>query len=868
MHKSKLWTAVLALGAAGACLADTVTVVAVKDNTLYETSDGSLSNGAGSRFLTGRTNQGGMDRRRGLVAFNLSAIPTGATVTSATLTVYQSRTTASDGAVTLHRMLADWGQGTSNATGQEGTGAASKTNDATWLHRFYPSTFWAAPGGDFVSTASATTALTSTYTTYTFTSSAMAADVQGWVTNPATNFGWMLRGDESVPHTARRFESSETNTAAQRPMLTVVYTVGGPSGACCVAGAACSVVSPTQCSTLGGTYQGNNTTCSPDPCPPATGACCLNNGSCLVVSAAQCSAQGGTYQGDYTACGVVTCPLVLAPFVDAMPVPPIAQPVTGQPLGAAHYEMQAVEFFHQAHRDLPMTRVWGYNGHWPGPTILARRDHPVTVTWRNELREVSTGQYRTGHVLAVDTCLHGPDMMTNHASIVTHLHGGVVAPESDGYPEFYFPPGGQSPLYTYPNQQPAALIWYHDHALGITRLNVYMGLAGGYLIRDSQEEALGLPSGEFEVPLVIQDRSFNPDGSLKYHDMWMDHFFGDFMVVNGKVMPYLNVKQGKYRFRVVEGCNSRTLTLGLSNGASFQVIGSDSGILPAPVTMSSITLSPGERSDIIIDFAGYAPGTEIILTNSAPAPFPGTPGVGVLPQVMKFVVQGQAGHTAAVPASLVPVTPLDPADAVIERTLTLRRSPTPDCGHDTGMWMIDDKMWHDITERPRLNDVEVWTWRNRSGMVHPMHMHLVKFQVLNRQAFDPVTGLPTGPILPARPEESGWKDTVQAMPNELTRVITRFEGFTGLYPYHCHVLEHEDHEMMRQFEVVLGCGTADFDGDGDVGTDADIEAFFACLAGSCCPACYPGGADFNADGDVGTDADIESFFRVLAGGNC
>jgi spore coat protein A len=147
-------------------------------------------------------------------------------------------------------------------------------------------------------------------------------------------------------------------------------------------------------------------------------------------------------------------------------------------------------------------------------------------------------------------------------------------------------------------------------------------------------------------------------------------------------------------------------------------------------------------------------------------------------------------------------------------------------------------------------------------------MHLVKFQVLNRQAFDPATGLPTGPVFPPRPEESGWKDTVQALPGELTRVITRFEGFTGLYPYHCHVLEHEDHEMMRQFEVVLGCGSADFDGDGDVGTDADIEAFFACLAGSCCPSCYPGGADFNADGDVGTDSDIESFFPVLAGGPC
>jgi spore coat protein A len=854
---------------AGAAYADTVEIVANRDNTLYETTDGSLSNGVGARFLVGRTNQGGLDRRRGLVAFDLSAVPANATVESVTLSLYMSRTTDNAaGNVTLHKALAQWGEGTSNAGGQEGSGAESRTNDATWLHRLYPGTLWTSPGGDFTAAASATASVGTSYTTYTWTSAGMVADVQSWLTAPATNFGWLVRGDESRPHTARRFEARETNTVAQRPKLTITYSVSGPSGACCVPGSGCTVVSPTQCTTLGGTYQGNNTTCSPDPCPPPTGACCLPNASCVTVTAAQCTAQGGTYNGNGTLCDDADCPLVLTPFVDALPIPPIAQPTTGQPFAAAHYDIDVVEFMHQAHRDLPPTKVWGYDGHWPGPTIAARRGQPVTVTWRNELRDISTGEYRTSHVLPVDTCLHGPDMMTNHASIVTHLHGGVVPPSSDGYPEFYFGPGESSPLYTYPNDQPAALVWYHDHALGITRLNVYMGMAGGYLIRDSEEEALNLPSGEYEIPLVIQDRSFEPDGSLDYHDMWMDHFFGDFMVVNGKVMPYLNVKQGKYRFRVAEGCNSRTLTLSLSNGASFQVIGSDTGILPAPATMSSITLSPGERSDIIMDFAGYAAGTEIILTNSAPAPYPGTPGVGVLPTIMKFIVQGQPGHTATIPATLIPVPPLDPADAVIERTLNLRRSPTPDCGHDTGMWMIDDLAWHDITEFPYLNDVEIWTWRNRSGMVHPMHMHLVKFQVLNRQAFDAITGLPTGPVIPPRPEESGWKDTVQAMPGQLTRVITRFEGYTGKYPYHCHVLEHEDHEMMRQFQVILPCGTSDFNGDGDFGTDADIEAFFACLGGNCCPTCYPGGSDFNQDGDYGTDGDIESFFRVLGGGNC
>jgi cysteine-rich repeat protein len=332
-----------------------------------------------------------------------------------------------------------------------------------------------------------------------------------------------------------------------------------------------------------------------------------------------------------------------------------------------------------------------------------------------------------------------------------------------------------------------------------------MGLAGFYLLRDAFEQGLGLPSGEYEVPLAIQDRSFDPDGSFEYPAAWDEHFFGNTVLVNGKVWPYLNVKRGKYRFRMLDGSNSRTYRLRLSNGASFQVIGMEGGLLPAPVTVSEVTLGPGERADVIVDFAPYAAGTEILLVNDAPAPFPGTPGVGVIPNVMKFVVGSQTGHTAAVPASLRPIEALDPADAVATRDFELRKMGDPCTG---SMWTINGLGFDDITEYPELGTTEIWRFVNRSGVTHPMHMHLVMFQVLDRQAFDDVGGniVPIGSPVPPPAHEAGWKDTVQVGPNEILRVIARFERYVGRFPYHCHILEHEDHEMMRQFETTTTCG--------------------------------------------------------------
>jgi spore coat protein A len=218
--------------------------------------------------------------------------------------------------------------------------------------------------------------------------------------------------------------------------------------------------------------------------------------------------------------------------------------------------------------------------------------------------------------------------------------------------------------------------------------------------------------------------------------------------------------------------------------------------------MQQLTLAPGERADVVVDFAGYSPNTEILLTNTAPAPFPGEDGVGVVANVMKFIVTSPTGHTAALPTTLTTLEPLQEANSVQARSFSLRKVADPCTG---ARWAINDLRFHDLTEFPVLGTTEVWSFINRSGAMHPMHMHLVLFQVLDRQSFAIAgdTIVPTGPRIPPAANETGWKDTVRVNTNEIVRVIARFEDFTGKYPYHCHILEHEDNEMMRQFEVVL-----------------------------------------------------------------
>jgi len=718
---------------------------AERDTTIFAES-GSLSNGAGHYAFAG-TNIGA-DARRALLAFDVaSVIPPGSLVTAAALSLHVSRTRALETAVAVHGILSDWGEGDSDAPGEEGAGTTAAAGDATWTFALYDVVPWTTSGGDFAPTPSATTIVGGEGTTATWIDAGLVTDVQAWVDGTTPNYGWILIGQEETEQTAKRFDGRTHPDAAYRPRLTVQFV---PSGS--------TTTIPTTTSTTTSTVP----------------------------------------------------PLVLEPFVDPLPLPAVAQPENGTPGGSASYRLAVREVTQRLHRDLPLTRVWGFGdaasgATYPGPTIETTRDMPISVTWVNDLRD-GTGALRTVHPLPVDTCLHGADDASPRT--VVHLHGGHVPAEFDGYPEATLLPGEES-TYVYPNGQQASTLWYHDHALGITRLNVYLGLAGFYLVRDPAEQGLGLPNGAFEIPLVVQDRSFAPDGSLVYPAVWQDHVFGDTILVNGTVWPYLEVTPGKYRFRLLSGSTSRTYRLALSNGAAFHVISTDGGLLPAPVGVTEITLASGERADVVIDFASYAPGTTIRLLNDAPAPFPGQPGVGVVPDVMEFRVVDGPAHTAPMPTSLAPVVPLDEIDATVHRDLELRKTSDPCTGQ---VWLINGLGWDDITERPELGETEVWRFVNRSGVMHPMHMHLVFFQVLDRQAFEVIgdTVTPVGPRVAPPPEEAGWKDTVRVGPTEMVRVIARFDDYKGRFPYHCHILEHEDHEMMRQFETV-SCGDGELD---------------------------------------------------------
>ncbi len=818
------------LAFAGHAVAGTVSIAPVKDNTLFS-EDGALSNGAGMYLFAGVTNFGGL--RRALLQFDIAAaIPAGATINGATLTLSLSKSNSGPRTVVLRRVIAAWGEAGSDAGGEEGQGGAAAPGDATWTHAFFDTDLWISPGGDLAAGNVATSVVGSISQDYVWSGAGLTALVQNWLDNPQVNLGLAVIGDEAGTGSTKRFDSMQNPTVSVRPQLDVDFSALGATGACCAGDGTCTSVSDPG-SACDGSYQGSGSTCGSNPCTGATGACCTadETAACGELTQSACASQGGVFQGAGGSCAASECPVVLTPYVDPLPIPSIAQPVSGIGGGVATYDIAARQITAQVHRDLPPTLLWGYGdgasgATTPGPVIEASVGEQVTVNWINDLRD-SGGQALTKHHLDVDLCPHGASL--GETRTVVHLHGAHTAAEFDGYPESTTVPG-QSSTYEYPNNQLPALLWYHDHALGITRLNLYMGLAGFYIIRDDVEGALGLPAGEFEVPLMILDRRLRADGTLEYPSAWQEHFHGDKILVNGKVWPFMEVKPGKYRFRVVNASGSRTLTLSLSDGASFQMIGSDGGLLTAPLTLSEITLGPAERADLVMDFEAYAPGTEVILSNSAPAPFPGTPGVGVLPDVMKFVAVAGTGFTGAVAASLRPFTAFDEADTVVERDFELAKVADVCTG---SAWAINGLGWDDLSEFPLLGTTEVWRFINRSGIMHPMHVHLDSFQIIDRQDFTVVNDeiVPSGSPLGPAPAEAGWKDTVQVYPNEIVRVITRFEDFKGRFAYHCHIAEHEDQEMMRQFETVV-CGDTG-GADGVSATDALIALANAVGAGPC-----------------------------------
>ncbi len=512
-------------------------------------------------------------------------------------------------------------------------------------------------------------------------------------------------------------------------------------------------------------------------------------------------------------------PADITPFLDALPIPGKLRPLSAGKDGL-EYVVRMTEFTRRLHSQLPLTRLWGFEGSYPGPVIEARQGQAVTIRWENRLPEK--------HLLPVDEHIHGASPPNPHVRTVPHLHGARTLSEYDGLPEKWFP-SGRSVVYRYPNQQRPAMLWYHDHALGITRLNNYAGLSGVYLLRGEEETNLDLPSGEHEIPLVLQDRSFYRNGQLRYvptemdgtphaDGSWGPEVFGNLPVVNGAIFPVLEVEPDTYRFRVLNAANSRFFRFFISKlqrdypALEFTVIGGDGGLLKSPVVVPSLLLGPAERADILVEFSDME-GEEFVLANNAPAPFPGEeagmPQIAPrIPHLMKFrVSRPSKGVPAANRFWSIPVERLDPASAGKTRDFVLTEI-LDENQRSLGL-RINGKGYHDpVTEQPKLGSIEIWRFINTTDDTHPMHIHLVQFQIIDRTPFDLRLFLATGQLVlsetPSYPQvsESGWKDTALARPGEVLRVILRFDGYGGRYVYHCHMLEHEDNDMMRPFEVI------------------------------------------------------------------
>jgi FtsP/CotA-like multicopper oxidase with cupredoxin domain len=637
----------------------------------------------------------------------------------------------------------------------------------------------------------------------------------------------------------------------------------------------------------------------------------------------------------------------------------------------------------------PVPLAQGISFNYPSFTVEATSGLTTRVRWINDLKDPLTGNFLP-HLLpgAVDQTLHwanppavgctggmnpnrtdcstsNPLPYTGPVPLVTHLHGAHVNPQSDGYPEAWWLPGasnlagftatgshfGQfdptntvpgSAFFGYENTQPATTLWYHDHALGMTRLNVYAGPAGFWLIRGGANgdanvvgklpgpaPAAGAGDPNFdpiyrgtirEIPLAIQDRSFNLDGSLFYPasrlffdgfagpyaptsdiaPIWNPEAFFNTMVVNGSTWPKLEVAPAKYRFRLLNGCNSRFLNLALfqvikdtamgqkqKNNAKlngelpFYQIGAEQGFLPqvvqiqtgfatplpgngtvpavltpAPSPQQALLMGLAERADVIVDFSALPTGTVVRMVNTGPdAPFGGFPAVPLADpsttgQVMEFVVNAallQAADALTTPPQslILPAeAPIGPASftrplslneeassqvcvkvsaAGVIRVLFTALPNDPlflvNCAAAGGVPQAPKAallgtfnpttgigtpvMWHmPITENPTLNSTEEWEFNNLTVDAHPIHVHQVKFQVINRQLLDPLTMLPLpGTTTLPLPTEKGYKDTVIAYPGQVTRIRATFD-IAGLYVWHCHIVEHEDNEMMRPFEVV------------------------------------------------------------------
>jgi spore coat protein A, manganese oxidase len=525
----------------------------------------------------------------------------------------------------------------------------------------------------------------------------------------------------------------------------------------------------------------------------------------------------------------------LAKYVQPLPVPG-AGIVVATPDGSNHYSFRQTQITRQLHPDLPPTPVWAYDdgsglegqaGSF-GMAVVADSGTPLTVNFTHDLPATYPAW------IPFDPRL---TPLGNEVRLMTHLHGGFVAADSDGNPAVTpdgFGPGDtQTVLYTNQRpQMPASLLWFHDHGLGATRLNVFAGLAAAYILRDEfdtgrEPNDIGIPGDAYEIPLVVQDRRFNPDGTFLYPTSdipgatWIGEYFGDTMVVNGKVWPFLEVEPRMYRFRILNGCNARILRLDVGGPALWQ-IGAEGGMWDVPVAVKDLVLAPAERADVLVDFSRFV-GQTLVVKNHRPLKPVSTPAPS-LESVMQIRVGASVSRRGptTIPSSL-PGRKADVGSPSTTRYITLN-----EIDPDEPTWFLNLNGVHfdagPVTETPRSGTVEEWVYVNLTPDTHPMHTHLVTFEVTGRTPFDAQAyedanegpnGVPggidpapyaTGPMIPAGPDERGFKDTVKANPGQFTTIRAKFELPLGVQPpqdyvYHCHIVEHEDNDMMRPYTV-------------------------------------------------------------------
>lgn len=545
-------------------------------------------------------------------------------------------------------------------------------------------------------------------------------------------------------------------------------------------------------------------------------------------------------------------PSQLEMFVDELPDMPKIKCFEDAANGAPKPKKLKIGMFKKKwkfHRDLPPTPVYAYGtskhtATVPGPTIEALHGIDTYVTWQNHLP--------SKHILPWDPTI--PTAIPRKKKgipTVVHLHGGIDEPESDGNSNSWFTAGfkEKGPTWTkktyhYHNMQQPGNLWYHDHAMGLTRINLLAGLVGAYIVRHHDVETpLRLPSGdEFDRPLVVFDRSFRTDGSIymnstgnnpSIHPQWQPEYFGDAIIVNGKAWPRMTVRRRKYRFRIINASNARFYRFFFANGLRFIHVAADSVYLGRPVVTNETLLAPSEIADVVIDFS-ESKSDVAILANDAPYPYPsGDPVNDANGKVMKFIIKkNHELDTWRVPEKLIKYPSPDPSSASRTRYIAMYEY-TSDIDEPTHLFINGKSYEEPVTETPKAGTSEVWNVINLTEDNHPLHIHLGLFVVLDQRELVKleefkacmtkyndaikchISKYARGKKLEVSEHEKGWKNVYKMTPGYVTKILVRFSYIhsNASYPfdptaepgyvYHCHVLDHEDNVMMRDRKSVV-----------------------------------------------------------------